>query len=66
MRRFSQGSDLIRLACVAVVVVLAFFAIRHSKSLLGDTTYKMAFADREGLLPTIALVILPVLILRDH
>lgn len=34
-----------------------------SKSFLGYTTYKMAFAAREGLLPAIALLILPFLIL---
>ena len=34
-----------------------------SKSFLGYTTYKMAFATREGLLPAIALLILPLLIL---
>ena len=34
-----------------------------SKSFLGYTTYKMGFATREGLLPAIALMILPFLIL---
>jgi Ni/Fe-hydrogenase subunit HybB-like protein len=34
-----------------------------SKSFLGYTTYKMAFAAREGLLPAVALLILPFLIL---
>ena len=34
-----------------------------SKSLLGYTTYKMQFATREGLLPTIILLILPFVIL---
>ena len=34
-----------------------------SKSFLGYTTYKMAFATREGLLPAILLVILPFVIL---
>lgn len=34
-----------------------------SKSFLGYTTYKMGFATREGLLPAVALVILPLLIL---
>jgi len=34
-----------------------------SKSFLGYTTYKMGFATREGLLPAIALLILPFLIL---
>ena len=30
-----------------------------SKSFLGYTTYKMQFATREGLLPAVALLILP-------
>ena len=34
-----------------------------SKSFLGYTTYKMAFAEREGLLPAIVLMILPFPIL---
>lgn len=34
-----------------------------SKSFLGYTTYKMGFATREGLLPAILVMILPVLIL---
>jgi Ni/Fe-hydrogenase subunit HybB-like protein len=34
-----------------------------SKSFLGYTTYKMGFATREGLLPAIALTVLPLLIL---
>lgn len=34
-----------------------------SKSFLGYTTYKMEFATREGLLPTILLLILPFVIL---
>jgi Ni/Fe-hydrogenase subunit HybB-like protein len=34
-----------------------------SKSFLGYTTYKMGFATREGLLPAIAIMILPFLIL---
>ena len=34
-----------------------------SKSFLGYTTYKMGFATREGMLPAIALLILPFLIL---
>ncbi|HSM88019.1 MAG TPA: NrfD/PsrC family molybdoenzyme membrane anchor subunit [Candidatus Limnocylindrales bacterium] len=34
-----------------------------SKSFLGYTTYKMGFATREGLLPAIALTVLPLFIL---
>ena len=33
-----------------------------SKSFLGYTTYKVAFAAREGLLPAIGLMILPFVI----
>ena len=34
-----------------------------SKSFLGYTSYKMAFATREGLLPAVVLLVLPFLIL---
>jgi predicted membrane protein len=34
-----------------------------SKSFLGYTTYKMAFATKEGLLPAIVLMVLPFVIL---
>ena len=34
-----------------------------SKSFLGYTTYKMGFATREGLLPSLVLLVLPLLIL---
>jgi predicted membrane protein len=34
-----------------------------SKSFLGYTTYKLSFATREGLLPAVALLILPLAIL---
>ncbi len=34
-----------------------------SKSFLGYTTYKMAWATREGLLPAVLLLILPFVIL---
>jgi predicted membrane protein len=34
-----------------------------SKSFLGYTNYKMEFATREGLLPAVALILLPFLIL---
>ena len=34
-----------------------------SKSFLGYTTYKMGFATREGLLPAVALIVLPFIIL---
>ena len=56
----------------AALALVGIFAMRwnvviggqlFSKSFLGYTTYKMAFAAREGLLPAIALLILPLLIL---
>jgi Ni/Fe-hydrogenase subunit HybB-like protein len=55
-----------------VLAMIGIFAMRwnvviggqlFSKSLLGYTTYKMQFATREGLLPTIILLILPFVIL---
>ena len=55
-----------------VLVLIGIFAMRwnvviggqlFSKSFLGYTTYKLEFAAREGLLPAIALLILPFLIL---
>jgi Ni/Fe-hydrogenase subunit HybB-like protein len=59
----------VRLYVTAVVLTLiGIFAMRwnvviggqlFSKSFLGYTTYKMGFATREGLLPAIALMILP-------
>jgi len=55
-----------------VLTLMGIFAMRwnvviggqlFSKSFLGYTTYKMAFATREGLLPAILLMILPFAIL---
>ena len=55
-----------------LLTLIGIFAMRwnvviggqlFSKSFLGYTTYKVAFATREGLLPAIALLILPFLIL---
>jgi len=52
----------------AILTLIGIFAMRwnvviggqlFSKSFLGYTTYKMAFATREGLLPAILLMILP-------
>ena len=57
---------------VAIVCLFGILAMRwnvviggqlFSKSFLGYTTYKMGFAAREGLLPAIALMILPFFIL---
>jgi Ni/Fe-hydrogenase subunit HybB-like protein len=55
-----------------VLTLIGIFAMRwnvviggqlFSKSFLGYTTYKMAFATREGMLPAILLMILPFAIL---
>jgi Ni/Fe-hydrogenase subunit HybB-like protein len=55
-----------------VLTLIGIFAMRwnvviggqlFSKSFLGYTTYKMAFATREGLLPAVLLLILPFVIL---
>ncbi len=55
-----------------ILAMMGIFAMRwnvviggqlFSKSFLGYTTYKMAFATREGLLPAIALLLLPFVIL---
>jgi len=59
-------------ALAGVTTLVGIFAMRwnvviggqlFSKSFLGYTTYKMDFATREGLLPAILLMILPVVIL---
>jgi len=59
-------------AVSGVLALMGIFAMRwnvviggqlFSKSFLGYTTYKMGFATREGLLPAIVLMILPILIL---
>ncbi len=56
----------------AVLTLIGIFAMRwnvviggqlFSKSFLGYTTYKMGFATREGLLPSLILLILPFFIL---
>jgi Ni/Fe-hydrogenase subunit HybB-like protein len=56
----------------AVLTFVGIFAMRwnvviggqlFSKSFLGYTTYKMGFATREGLLPALALLVLPFLLL---
>jgi predicted membrane protein len=55
-----------------VLTLIGIFAMRwnvviggqlFSKSFLGYTTYKMSFATREGLLPALILMILPLGIL---
>jgi Ni/Fe-hydrogenase subunit HybB-like protein len=56
----------------AVLTLIGIFAMRwnvviggqlFSKSFLGYTTYKMEFASREGLLPSLLLLVLPLLVL---
>jgi Ni/Fe-hydrogenase subunit HybB-like protein len=56
----------------AILTMVGIFAMRwnvviggqlFSKSFLGYTTYKMGFATREGLLPSLLLLLLPLLIL---
>jgi Ni/Fe-hydrogenase subunit HybB-like protein len=55
-----------------VLTLIGIFAMRwnvviggqlFSKSFLGYTTYKMGFATREGLLPALVLMVLPLVIL---
>jgi formate-dependent nitrite reductase membrane component NrfD len=55
-----------------ILILIGIFAMRwnvviggqlFSKSFLGYTTYKMGFATREGLLPALALLVLPLGIL---
>ena len=59
-------------AVAGVLTLVGIFAMRwnvviggqlFSKSFLGYTTYKMDFATREGLLPAVLLMILPLVIL---
>ena len=59
-------------AVSGLLTLVGIFAMRwnvviggqlFSKSFLGYTTYKMAFATREGLLPAVLLMILPLGIL---
>jgi Ni/Fe-hydrogenase subunit HybB-like protein len=59
-------------AFAGTLTLIGIFAMRwnvviggqlFSKSFLGYTTYKMAFAGREGLLPAVLLMVLPFVIL---
>jgi len=68
VRRFSEQHRRIMYATAGILTLVGIFAMRwnvviggqlFSKSFLGYTTYKMGFATREGLLPAIALMILP-------
>jgi Ni/Fe-hydrogenase subunit HybB-like protein len=66
--KFSEQARRIMYAAAGVLTMVGIFAMRwnvviggqlFSKSYLGLTTYKMEFATREGLLPAIALMLLP-------
>lgn len=59
-------------ALAAALTLVGIFAMRwnvviggqlFSKSFLGYTTYKMGFATREGLLPALLVMVLPLLVL---
>jgi len=66
--RFSAAARRAMYVTACSLTLVGIFAMRwnvviggqlFSKSFLGYTTYKMAFATREGLLPAIALMLLP-------
>jgi len=70
--KFSEGARKAIYAVCGSLTLVSIFAMRwnvviggqlFSKSFLGYTTYKMGFATREGLLPAVALVVLPFIIL---
>ncbi len=72
VRRLSDGVRRAMYATAGVLTLIGIFAMRwnvviggqlFSKSYLGYTTYKLEFATREGLLPAIVLMILPLAIL---
>lgn len=69
--RFSEARRRVLYVTACCLTEIGIFAMRwnvviggqlFSKSFLGYTTYKMAFAAREGLLPAICLMILPFII----
>jgi len=70
--RFSERARRRLYAVSGLLAMVGIFAMRwnvviggqlFSKSFLGYTTYKMAFATREGLLPALVLLVLPFVIL---
>jgi len=70
--KLSDGVRKVIYAVCGSLTMVSIFAMRwniviggqlFSKSFLGYTTYKMGFATREGLLPAVALVVLPLIIL---
>ena len=69
--KFSEARRRFIYVTAGCLTMIGIFAMRwnvviggqlFSKSFLGYTTYKVAFAAREGLLPAIALMILPLVI----
>jgi predicted membrane protein len=70
--KLSEGARKAIYAITGSLTLVSILAMRwnvviggqlFSKSFLGYTTYKMSFATREGLLPALALLILPFAIL---
>jgi Ni/Fe-hydrogenase subunit HybB-like protein len=70
--KFSEGARRAIYAICGSLTLVSIFAMRwnvviggqlFSKSFLGYTTYKMGFGTREGLLPALALIVLPFVIL---
>ncbi|HSL20071.1 MAG TPA: NrfD/PsrC family molybdoenzyme membrane anchor subunit [Vicinamibacterales bacterium] len=70
--RFGARARRLIYASAGVLTLVGIFAMRwnvviggqlFSKSFLGYTTYKMEFATREGMLPAILLMLLPLAIL---
>jgi Ni/Fe-hydrogenase subunit HybB-like protein len=70
--RMSSRARLTVYLASAVLTLIGIFAMRwnvviggqlFSKSFLGYTTYKVGFATREGLLPSILVMVLPLVIL---
>jgi Ni/Fe-hydrogenase subunit HybB-like protein len=70
--KLSDGVRKVIYAVCGSLTMVSIFAMRwniviggqlFSKSFLGYTTYKMDFATREGLLPALALIVLPFIIL---
>jgi Ni/Fe-hydrogenase subunit HybB-like protein len=70
--KLSEGARKALYAIAGSLTMVGILAMRwnvviggqlFSKSFLGYTTYKMAIVTREGLLPAIALIILPLVIL---
>jgi Ni/Fe-hydrogenase subunit HybB-like protein len=70
--KFAEGARKSIYAAAGFLTLIGIFAMRwnvviggqlFSKSFLGFTSYKMEFATREGLLPGVALMVLPFVIL---